>query len=151
MASRLPHPRQPRPDSTSRFASWARTGENTRMDSRRRAPRFGLLLLLLAGASAQEPKPAPKYTIVDGHLHFLSFVQETDGMATFIKAMDDTGVAESVVIGMPVVKKWDEGDSSAGPGERPDGGRAHRQRAGMDQRRSFGPSPPCRGSTGQRH
>ena len=80
------------------------------MDSRRIAPRFGLLLLLLTAASAQEPKPAPKYAIVDGHLHFLSFVQETDGMAKFIKAMDDTGVRESVVIGMPVVKKWDEGD-----------------------------------------
>jgi hypothetical protein len=80
------------------------------MDSRRSAPRFALLLLLLAAASAQESKPAPKYAIVDGHLHFLSFVQETDGMAKFIKAMDDTGVRESVVIGMPVVKKWDEGD-----------------------------------------
>jgi hypothetical protein len=80
------------------------------MDSRRIAPRFGLLLLLLAAASAQEPKPAPKYAIVDGHLHFLSFVQETDGMARFLTAMDDTGVTESVVIGMPVVKKWDEGD-----------------------------------------
>ena len=81
------------------------------MDSRRIAPRFGLLLLLLAAASAQEPKPAPKYAIVDGHLHFLSFVQETDGMARFLTAMDDTGVTESVVIGMPVVKKWDEGDA----------------------------------------
>ena len=32
-------------------------------------------------------------------------------MAKFLKAMDDTGVTESVVIGMPVVKQWDEGDS----------------------------------------
>ena len=30
--------------------------------------------------------------------------------AKFIEAMDDTGVAESAVIGMAVVKKWDEGD-----------------------------------------
>ena len=122
------------------------------MHTRRRFPRFASLLLLsIASTAAEEPKAAPKYEIVDGHLHFLNFVQETAGMDQFFKAMDDTGVAESVVIGMPVVKKWDEGDSSAGPGERPDGGRAHRQRAGMDQRRSFGPSPPCRGSTGQRH
>ena len=63
-----------------------------------------LLLLLSAGAFAQQPK----YPIVDGHLHFLNFVQETAGMDAFLKAMDDTGVTESVVIGMPVVKKWDE-------------------------------------------
>jgi len=66
--------------------------------------------MLLVAASAQEPKPAPKYEIVDGHLHFLNFVQETGGMAKFLKAMDATGVTESSVIGMPVVKKWDEGD-----------------------------------------
>src|ERR1017187_10513930 len=69
--------------------------------------RRSALLLLLATAAWGQP---PKYAIVDGHLHFLNFVQETAGMAKFLKAMDDTGVAESVVIGMPVVKKWDEGD-----------------------------------------
>jgi hypothetical protein len=69
--------------------------------------RSALLVLLSMAATAQQPK----YSIVDGHLHFLNFVQETDGMAKFIKAMDDTGVAESAVIGMPVVKKWDEGDA----------------------------------------
>jgi Amidohydrolase len=69
--------------------------------------RSALLLLSIAAAFAQEPK----YPIVDGHLHFLNFVQETDGMAKFLKAMDETGVAESAVIGMAVVKKWDEGDA----------------------------------------
>jgi hypothetical protein len=82
------------------------------MDFRRSAPRFGAVLLLaMAAASAQAPKPAPKYAIVDGHLHFLNFVQETAGMDAFFKAMDDTGVTESAVIGMSVVKKWDEGDA----------------------------------------
>jgi amidohydrolase family protein len=64
-------------------------------------------VLFVPAALAQEPK----YSIVDGHLHFLNFVQETDGMVKFLKAMDDTGVAESAVIGMAVVKKWDEGDA----------------------------------------
>jgi hypothetical protein len=68
--------------------------------------RSALLLLLATAAWGQQPK----YALVDGHLHFLNFVQETDGMAKFLKAMDDTGVAESAVIGMPVVKQWDEGD-----------------------------------------
>jgi len=81
------------------------------MHTRRSFQHLGsLLLLLITAAAAQESKPAPRYEIVDGHLHFLSFVQETAGMDAFFKAMDDAGVVESVVIGMPVVKKWDEGD-----------------------------------------
>jgi hypothetical protein len=84
--------------------------DNTAMHSRASFHRLTFLLLLsIAAATAQETKP--RYQIVDGHLHFLSFVQETAGMDAFLKAMDDTGVAESVVIGMPVVKKWDEGDA----------------------------------------
>ncbi len=82
---------------------------------------FCWLGALLAGsASAQysptNPSPAKdiksgsRYAIVDGHLHFLNFVQETAGMDAFFKAMDDTGVTESAVIGMPVVKKWDESE-----------------------------------------
>ena len=51
------------------------------MHPRRSFLGFGSLLLLsIAAASAEEPKPAPKYEIVDGHLHFLNFVQETAGM-----------------------------------------------------------------------
>jgi hypothetical protein len=81
------------------------------MQSPRRLQHLGSILLLLTStAGAQQPKPVPRYEIVDGHLHFLSFVQETAGMDAFLKAMDETGVMESVVIGMPVVKKWDEGD-----------------------------------------
>ena len=78
----------------------------------RSLPRLcSLLLLSIASAAAADPKPAPKYQFADGHFHYLNFVQETAGMDAFLKAMDDTGVAESVVIGMPVVKEWDEGDA----------------------------------------
>jgi hypothetical protein len=59
-----------------------------------------------------EPHTAAKYSMVDGHLHYLNFVQETAGMDAFFKAMDDTGVAESVVIGMPVVKTWEESEDT---------------------------------------
>ena len=78
------------------------------MTLRRLSLHFGPLLLLSMGAAMAQ---APKYQIVDGHFHFLNFVQETAGMDAFLKAMDATGVTESVVIGMPVVKKWDEGDT----------------------------------------
>lgn len=80
-----------------------------------------LLAALLAGnafaqyspsspSPAKDSKAGSRYAIVDGHLHYLNFVQETAGMDAFFKAMDDTGVTESAVIGMPVVKKWDESE-----------------------------------------
>jgi hypothetical protein len=40
------------------------------------------VLLAIFTAPAQEPK----YSLVDGHLHFLNFVEETDGMAKFLEA-----------------------------------------------------------------
>lgn len=49
----------------------------------------------------------PRYDIVDSHLHFLDFVQESDGFAALTEAMDASGVSEAVVFGMPIVKKWD--------------------------------------------
>ena len=71
-----------------------------------------LLFLLILSATLQVATPQPpKYEMVDGHLHLLNFVQETSGMNAFLKAMDDTGVAESVVLGMPLAKTWDEGDA----------------------------------------
>ena len=74
--------------------------------ARRLSQRFAILLYFAAFANGQ----TAKYDLVDGHFHFLNFVQETAGMDAFLRAMDDSGVSESVVIGMPVVKKWDEGD-----------------------------------------
>jgi hypothetical protein len=50
--------------------------------------------------------------MVDGHLHFLDFVQETLGMDALFAALDRAGVAEAVVLGMPLVKTWDEGDTT---------------------------------------
>lgn len=83
--------------------------------------RFVVLLAVLGYASAsaegvnngneRAQGPAPRYKIADGRLHFFNFVQETSGMDAFFKAMDDAGVAESVVLGMPLVKTWDEGDA----------------------------------------
>jgi hypothetical protein len=68
---------------------------------------FFLMTLFLAGAAEAQ---TPKYPIVDGHLHYLNFVQETAGMDALFRAMDETGVVETAVIGMPVVKKWDENE-----------------------------------------
>jgi hypothetical protein len=49
----------------------------------------------------------PRYEIIDSHLHFLDFTQDSDGLPSLVKAMDAAGVSESVLFGMPMVKKWD--------------------------------------------
>ena len=51
----------------------------------------------------------PRYDIVDSHLHFLDFTQDSDGFYPLTEAMDVSGVSEAVVFGMPMVKKWDSG------------------------------------------
>jgi hypothetical protein len=48
-----------------------------------------------------------RYEIIDSHLHFLDFTQDSDGLSSLVKAMDAAGVSESVLFGMPMVKKWD--------------------------------------------
>src|ERR1044071_403127 len=77
--------------------------------------RFSFSLILAAVmqiATAQVATPqAPKYQITDGHFHFLNFVQETAGMDALFKALDDAGVTDSMISGMSLVKKWDEGDA----------------------------------------
>ena len=50
---------------------------------------------------------APRYNIVDSHLHFLDFTQDSDGFPPLVKAMDKCGVSEAVIFGMPMTKKWD--------------------------------------------
>lgn len=49
----------------------------------------------------------PEYEIVDSHLHYLDFIQNTDGFTALAEAMDNAGVSEAVVFGMPLAKKWD--------------------------------------------
>lgn len=53
------------------------------------------------------PDHEPKYDIVDSHLHFLDFTQDSDGFPALAEAMDAAGVSEAVVFGMPMAKKWD--------------------------------------------
>lgn len=44
---------------------------------------------------------------IDAHLHFVDFVQESDGMNQLIAHMDRANIKKSVVFGLPVIKKWD--------------------------------------------
>lgn len=63
------------------------------------------------------PKEAPvqstgiastPYEIVDNHLHYLDFIQRTDGISALIEKMDEAGVSQAVLFGMAMAKQWDE-------------------------------------------
>jgi len=49
----------------------------------------------------------PIVPIIDTHLHFVDFIQESDGMAKLLAAMDAGRIAKAVVFGLPLKKKWD--------------------------------------------
>jgi predicted TIM-barrel fold metal-dependent hydrolase len=71
-------------------------------------PVLVLLTLLYAACSfAQQPI---KYRQIDSHLHYVDFLQGTEGIQALLTAMDGCGVDESMIMGMPVVKQWDEQD-----------------------------------------
>ncbi|WP_196888936.1 amidohydrolase family protein [Aureivirga sp. CE67] len=53
---------------------------------------------------------AQNYSIIDSHLHFLDFTQDTDGFPRVIQAMDSANVEKAIVFGMPMVKMWSEND-----------------------------------------
>lgn len=44
---------------------------------------------------------------VDSHLHYLDFLQGTDGLEALTKAMDKVCVGRAVLFGMPMIKQWD--------------------------------------------
>jgi len=55
----------------------------------------------------------PIVPIVDAHLHFVDFIQESDGMQRLIAAMDAGRIAKAVIFGLPVKKKWDAAEKHA--------------------------------------
>jgi hypothetical protein len=47
-----------------------------------------------------------EYPVVDAHVHFVDFLQESQGLRALLRAMDEAGVEAAVIFGLPVVKKW---------------------------------------------
>ncbi len=56
----------------------------------------------------QIPDEEIRYEMLDSHLHYLDFLQTSDGFSPLIEAMDASGVEEAIVFGMPMAKQWDE-------------------------------------------
>lgn len=63
---------------------------------------FGALLMVVGLASADED------VWVDAHLHYVDFMQQSDGSEAMLAAMDKAGVEDAWLFGLPVVKKWQQ-------------------------------------------
>ncbi len=53
------------------------------------------------------PGEKVRYDIIDSHLHYLDFLEKTDGFPALCRAMDLSGVSKSVIFGMGIAKQWD--------------------------------------------
>ena len=49
--------------------------------------------------------PGTRPSLVDGHVHLVDFLQNTDGIHALVQRMDEAGISRAVIFGMPVVKK----------------------------------------------
>lgn len=45
---------------------------------------------------------------IDGHLHYVDFFQESEGMQALLSAMDQGNISHAAIMGIPVAKKWQE-------------------------------------------
>ena len=61
-------------------------------------------------ARAPESLETVRHRVADSHLHYLDFLQKTEGMSALLAAMDNAGVDHSMISGMPLVKKWHAAD-----------------------------------------
>ena len=66
---------------------------------------IALLLNIPAACLAEEDSP---YPLADAEMHYVNFMQESDGMEKLIQAMDQADVTDTMLTGMAVTKKWKE-------------------------------------------
>ncbi len=64
----------------------------------------------ILGLPAPHIAELPRYPITDCHLHLVDFLQNGDDLTTLLQQMDAAGVKQTMVCGMPLVKKWDAAD-----------------------------------------
>lgn len=73
-------------------------------------PRRPLMPLLLCGAALAclPAVPLAERIYSDAQLHYVNFVQETDGMEALFAAMDEARIQDVAIMGLGVAKKWEE-------------------------------------------
>ncbi len=55
------------------------------------------------------------YHYTDGHLHYVNFFQETEGMKKLLAKMDEGNIDHAMISGVSVVKKWHEDEPQRPP------------------------------------
>ncbi len=45
---------------------------------------------------------------IDGHVHYVDFFQESEGMQSLLDAMDQGNISHAAIMGVPVAKKWED-------------------------------------------
>ena len=55
----------------------------------------------------EQPDETIRYDLIDSHLHFTDFLEDSDGFPALCRAMDASGVSQAVIFGMPIAKQWD--------------------------------------------
>lgn len=71
------------------------------------------LACLLLSMGLFDSVHARDYRYSDAHLHYVDFFQETEGMPALLKAMDEAGVEQSMISGIPVAKNGTRTNPSA--------------------------------------
>lgn len=67
-----------------------------------------MLNFFLIGALCLSASFAQARSYIDGHLHYVDFFQESEGMQALLKAMDQGNISHAAIMGIPVAKKWQE-------------------------------------------
>lgn len=67
---------------------------------------LALLVSIPATSLAEEDSP---YPLADAEMHYVNFMQESDGMDKLLGAMDQADVTDTMLTGMAVTGKWKEG------------------------------------------
>ena len=44
--------------------------------------------------------------LIDTHVHYVDFLQDSEGLGWLLQAMDKAGIEKAVIFGLPVKKKW---------------------------------------------
>jgi predicted TIM-barrel fold metal-dependent hydrolase len=71
-----------------------------------------LLLFIISGycafSIAEQINEVSKYSqpITDMHVHYLNFVQQTDGMNSFINSLNEANVSDAIFTGMGLSEEW---------------------------------------------
>ncbi len=89
------------------FSTGAKTAQAGIADSAKDSHVVGASRATNMKISIESPKEKIRYDIVDSHLHFTDFLENSDGFPALCEAMDMSGVKQSVIFGMGIAKQWD--------------------------------------------